>query len=137
MKHKLVIAIIIFIALPVLTFGQSVSVPENPQQVKEMGDKAITIVENQGAGIIKDIFKNEVLPVWKKMFTWAKTRFWDNKLETKFSNLWKTSKQVVNTEVQERKPEVKEEFQKEKQELKTEAPVVGKSLWEKFKEIIK
>jgi hypothetical protein len=136
MKYKLSVLIVASIIFPFLAFAQ-VSVPETPDDVKQMGDKAITIVETQGAGIIKGIWQNEALPIWEKMFAWAKARFWDGKLDIKFGNFWTASKRVVNTEVETRKPIVEEEFQKEKQEIKTEAPIVGRSLWEKFKEIIK
>jgi len=39
--------------------------------------------------------------------------------------------------VEKRKPIIEEEFKKEKEELKEEVPEVTKSLWEKFKELIK
>ena len=124
---------------PALTFSQTTlpSVPENPQEVKELGAKALDVAEKQGPGIVSRIWNNEVLPVWKKMFGWTKEHIWEDRLKSKLETVWAGTLRVLKVEVEKRKPKVQEEFQEEKREIKQEAPQVGKSLWEKFKEIIK
>ncbi len=125
--------------LPAFTSAQNVILnqPENLDQAKQMGQNALEVIKNDSSGIIKNIWNNEVLPVWKKMFDWAKVHLWQNWLKTWFDNIWQAVKRIFTSEVEQRTPTVKENFQTEKGQLKEEVPEVGKSLWEKFKELIK
>ncbi|MFH1509997.1 MAG: hypothetical protein ABID67_02570, partial [Candidatus Nealsonbacteria bacterium] len=77
----------------------------------------------------KNIWTNEMLPVWGKMYDWFKDHLWSI-----FSDWFKKE---VEPEIERIKPNIEEEFEKEKVEVKEELPKVGKSLWNKFKEIIK
>jgi len=112
------------------------SPPENLEEAKEIGEKAVEEVPKELPGIIGRIWENEVLPIWRKMYEiWS--NFWNNTLKPWLSGICNKIKEKLGMEIEERKPKVKEEFEKEKEELKEEVPEVGKSLWEKFKEIIK
>lgn len=114
-----------------LAIDPNVKAPENFDEAKKVGEKTINIAKNDLPSIIKNIWQNEVWPVWKKIGESIKN-FWN----VYFQNSWERFKNIFQKEIDTRKPMIKEEFQKEKTELKTEAPAVGKSLWEKIKEII-
>jgi hypothetical protein len=121
------VLIVFSLILPQVTFGQTepISPPETFEKAKEMGERALKTIPKELPGILKKIWKVEVLSVWQKMYHWF------------LSNIWSKIKIWFKKEIEKRKPVIKEEFQKEKEELKKEAPKMGKSLWEKFKELIK
>ena len=102
-----------------------IEAPENLEEAKEMGEKALKEAQKQLPGIVEKIWEEEVLPVWQKMWEWFK------------NNIWLKIEVLFQKEAQKRKPIIEEEFQKEKEELKEELPETTKSLWEKFKELIK
>jgi len=134
MKKIIILAIFIGLLLPFFSFAQqSVSPPENIDEVKAMGQKAGTTIKEDLPGELENIFKEQVLPVWEKMYNWSVSNIW-SKIDNWFQVIFQP---LLKSEVEKRKPVVKEEFQKEKQELKQEAPQVGQTLWERFKELIK
>ena len=64
--------------------------------------------------------------------------FWENNIWPKIAGWFKKEVEPrVKQEYEKRKPMLEQEFQKEKEELKQELPKVSKSLWERFKELIK
>jgi len=138
-KITLALMIILNLAAPILTSAQTqlLNQPKNFDEAKQIGEKALEAGQKEAPGVIEKIWQNEVLPVWQKMFNWVKTRFGENKLGFYLNNFWQKAKEILNSEVEQRKPVIEENFQKEKQQLKEEVPEVGKSLWEKFKELIK
>ena len=108
-----------------IVFAQaSAKTPETIEDVKEIGEKALEAAEKELPGTLEKIWKEEVLPVWKKMWTWFNAKIW--------SKVWP----IAEEEIEKRKPGIEEEFGKEKEEMKQEIPKVSKSLWEKFKELI-
>jgi hypothetical protein len=138
-KITLALAIILNLAVPIFTFAQTnlLNQPQNVNQALDVGKKALETTQKEMPGLIGRIWQNEVLPVWQKMLDWAKNNLWENKLGSWLKNFWQKTKEIFSSEVRQRTPVVKENFQKEKQQLKEEAPQVGQSLWEKFKELIK
>jgi hypothetical protein len=138
-KIFLALTIIFNLAAPIFVSAET-GLLEQPKDINEALDVSGKLLENtqkEMPGLMERIWQNEVLPVWQKMFDWTKTHLWDNKLSSWLKNLWQNIKELFSSEVEQRTPTVKEEFSKEKQELKEEAPQVSKSLWEKFKELIK
>jgi len=131
--------VLLNITLPTGIMGQTAPIkpPENLDEVKQMGEKTLKVARRDLPGIIENIWKNEVLPVWKKMFNWTKSNIWDDWLSLWFKKIWSSTISIFKGEVEERKPAIKEEFKKEKQEVKEEAPKIGKSIWKKFLEIIR
>src|SRR4030042_181798 len=127
------------LAAPALSLAQNSQSgpPENIDQAKEMGEKALEVTKTQAPGIISDVWKEEVVPVWKKMFGWAKEKIWDDWLSPWLKNLWATILRILKVEVENRVPGAQQEIQKEKEQIQAEAPQVGRSLWDKFLEIIK
>lgn len=131
-NYGLIILVIVGILLPGFSFCQTqpITPPENLEEVKEMGEKAFKTSEKELPGTLEKIWKEEVLPIWQRMYDWFKKTVWDPCLGPFFQR-----------EIEKRKPEIKEGFEKEKKEMKeevkTELPKVGKSLWERFKEAFK
>jgi hypothetical protein len=74
---------------------------------------------------IKEKWKEEGLPVFKKMWNWFKENIW-----TKIHSLFKA-------EYEKRKPEVKEEFKRKTKEIKKEAPQFLEKIWKKFSSLLR
>jgi len=134
LKINLIILIIIGLISPSLAFlqVQQISPPETLEEAKERGEKALESTEKELPGILEGIWKEDVLPFWQKMYGWFKAHVWP-----KIEGWFKRIRAPIQEEIEKRKPIIKEEFQIEKEELKEEAPKVGKTLWEKFKELIR
>jgi len=138
LKIKLSVLIIIGLMLPSFAFLQTqpIAPPENLEGAKKMGEKALETTQKELPGILEKIWKEEVLPIWQKMYDWFKVNIWP-----KIESLFKTKIQPqITKEVEKRKPIIGEEFQKEKKEMKESVPTTKTTvlnLWEKFKELIK
>ena len=135
MKKTISILILSIILLPSFSMAQEsqLTPPETLEEAKQIGEKALEVGEKELPGAIQRIWKEEVMPIWQKMFDWFKTNYW-SKIEDWF-------KRIIRPEIEKRKPGIEEEFQKEKEEMKeevkSELPKVGQSLWDKFKKLIK
>lgn len=133
-----ILALFLGFLIPLVSFSQnSVEVPQTLDEAKEVGGQIIETTEKELPGTIERIWKEEVLPVWGKIFDWTRKEIWDSRMLPWFKGIGQKVKEIFLGEVDRRKPQVQEDFQQEKQELKQEAPVVTKSLWEKFMELIK
>jgi len=129
MKNLILFLIFTGLLFPSLSFSQQADLPENPGEVKILWEKVLKIGETEIPRIAKKIWEEQVLPIWQGMYRWAKDHIW-----TRFYSWFQ---KVISPEIEKRKPQIKEEFEKEKEEARQEIPKVGKSLWEKFKEIIR
>ncbi len=135
---KIIILSILTLALtisPVLSFAQispEVKLPGNFEEIKDAGLRALGFIPEFLKGIW-DGFSGFCLKVWNFF-----KNIWNSYIFPFFDNLWQ---KTLGKEIRERKPVIKEEFQKEKQEMKEEIkaglPGTFKSLWERFKELIK
>ncbi len=132
-KKAIVILILTGFILPNFSLAQSVNdlQPENMTQVKELGQKTLDTAKKDLPGLIKSIWKEQVLPTWQKMWNWFKV----NVLEPYI-------KPFFQKEIDKRKPGLNEEVQKETQVMaestKTEVPKAVKSIssfWEKLKDL--
>ena len=128
-----IILLISFLSLANLSFAlpSFAQLPELPdvqpktmEEAKKLGGKVLEVGKKELPGIIERIWKQEVLPIWQKMYNWF------------LENIWVEVWPYAQKEIEKRKPLIEEEFEKEKQELKEEAPELGKSLWQRFKELI-
>jgi len=142
--YKLIIILsIIGFILPGFSLSQEeskVTAPETLEKVQEFGEKFLKKIVEELPGIIEKIWREDVLPVWQKMYDiWS--NWWDFRLQPWLQNIWQKFMTLLGQEVEKRKPQIEETFEKEKEELKEEikkeAPEVGKSLWDKLKELIK
>ena len=101
-----------------------------------MGGRVLELSKKMLPEILKRIWREEALPIWKRVYQFFKN-IWDSYIFPFFQNIWQKILRILGREVQKRKPIIEEEFKKEKEEMKEEVPKVGKSLWERFKELIK
>ena len=94
-----------------------------------LGERIVESIKRDLPKNIKRIWEEEALPIWYKMWNWTKRNIW-----SKIIN-W------VNPEVEKRKEYIKENIEQEKEEIKeeikSEIPKISKSLWERFKELIR
>jgi hypothetical protein len=74
---------------------------------------------------INEKWKEEAIPVFKKMWNWFK------------DNIWAKIQPLLKAEYEKRKPEVKEEFKKKTKEIKKEAPQFLEKIWEKFSSLFR
>ena len=134
-KCKIIInfLVILGLILPCFSFAQKevTSPPETLEEVKTIGMKALKLLPETLRGIWQ-----EALDIWQIMGKKAKN-FSDSYIWPWFQNILHKIQSSFGKEIKQRKPVIEEEFKKEKEEMKTEIPKVGKSLWERFKEIIK
>ena len=107
--------------------------PKAPKTFKEIK----IIVKKFLIGFPK-VFKKswqEATTIWKRMLSWIKN-IWSAYIMPKIQKFWNWIKSFWKKEIERRKPEIKKEFQKEKQEIRKDASRVGKSIWQRFKELI-
>jgi hypothetical protein len=116
---------------------QAAEQPKNIDEAVNTSEQILNTTQKEMPGFFEKAWQNEVLPVWQKMLNWAKVHLWTNIFGSRLEGLWQNSKNIIQEEVDQRKTIVKDDFQKEKDELKNEAPQVDQSLWEKIKELIK
>ena len=99
--------------------------PKTIEEAKKIGENALETKGKEFSGIVKKIWQEQILPFWQKIWNWFK------------KNIWFRIEGWFKPEIEKRKEFFKENFEQEKEELKTEVPKVSKSLWEKFKELIR
>jgi len=136
--------------LPSLSLAQGppIEAPKTVDEAKEMAEKGGQEIAKRMPDIIKRIWREQVIPIWQKMWDWFKN-IWKRNIQPSFSNLWYLNlkpriqstihrvRGIIWQEVEEQKPLIKGEFEKEKEEMKEELPEASKSLWQRFKELIR
>lgn len=120
----LIFLIVIFVFNPAVFLAQKVQAPETLEEAKSMGERIIW----DFPGVMREVWQ-EALQIWKN--------FWSSYVRPVFSVIWQKIKSLLGKEVEQRRPGVEEELEKEKQEMKEEIPKAGKSLWQRLKELIK
>ncbi|MDP3995896.1 MAG: hypothetical protein Q8P74_01475 [bacterium] len=128
MKKTIAILILISLISPSLSLAQT-NAPQTMDEAKEIGEQALERAGNELPGTIKQIWQNEIFPVWLNMWNWIKAKTWPL-IESWITPEYEKRKQYLEENFDQEKEEIKEE-------IKTEVPKVTKSLWEKFKELIK
>ena len=128
-------------ALPVFAFAQTgIKVPDTLGEAKEQTQKVGKEIVSDLPGVIENIWDNEVLPVWRDMLNWTKETLWGIYIFPFFDDLWKRTMVIVGKEAEKRKPIIGQELEKEKQEIKqdlrNQSLNAGKSLWQRFKELL-
>jgi len=138
MKKILLSILLIGLIMPSL----SRAAPEIPETIEEGEEIIKEILEKSTREIPKTMeesWKNEVLPKWKKMAqTWS--NWWDNTIQPWFIKIINKIKTLLGQEVEKRKPQIEEDFQKEKEELLQnigKKEYKTKSIWERIKELFK
>jgi len=134
LKNIIIISVALSFLLPSFSFAQQQPQIKAPGTLEEAKNFITKILKGIPEGL-KEVSK-EALIIWQKMANWAKN-LWDSYIFPWFQNIWQKIAAFFGKEIEQRKPIIEEEFQKEKEEMKEELPKVGKSLWERFKELIK
>lgn len=127
-RFLLPILIISGLILANYSFGAGMTtfhVPDTLEGVKDALYNAFLVLKERMPVILTTIWRETVIPTWQRMFDWFK------------ENIWAKISPRAREELEKRKAILKEEFPKEKEELKKEIPQASKSLWERFKELIK
>lgn len=138
MFKKLIVILIIFgfLLLGFVYAQVPIEAPGTIEEAKEITHEAIDVAEKELPGILERIWREEVIPVWKNMWEWFRN-VWNTHIWPRTEALWQKIQEILGKEIEKRKPIIEEEFEKEKEEIKQELPETGKSLWERFKELIK
>lgn len=137
MEKIIIVLIILGFLLPIFSIGQlPVEPPKTIDEAKQKAYEAIDIAEEKMPGILERMWKEEVLPTWRAMWEWF-SNLWNRHIRPRIDVIWQRIQELLGKEIEKRKPIIEEELQKEKQEIKQELPVVGQSLWERFKELIR
>ena len=64
-------------------------------------------------------------------------QLWNSYIYPSAQKYFTKAKNFILTEISNKEPKVKREFQKEKQEIKKDIPSTGKLIWQKFKDLIR
>ena len=128
MKKTIAILILISLLSPFLSLAQA-NPPETLDEAREIGEQALEKAGNELPGIIRQTWDNEIFPVWLGMWNWIKEKTW-SKIESWLTPEYEKRKQYFEDSFDQEKGEIEKE-------IKTEVPKITKSLWEKFKELIK
>jgi len=128
MKKTIILFLITGILLPSFSFAQVIEAPNSIDEAKAMGKNVWSMVPNFGKELLQDT---------KQVLNWlfgGVFRIWN-------SYIYPILKKSVFPKVKERGPIIKEEFQKEKTEMKgeikTEIPRVRKNIWQQIKDFMK
>lgn len=108
-----------------LVFAQEV--PTSLDQVEQAGEALKEIVKQESPNIFKQ--------TWNDFAGFLKT-IWNSYLYPLFKYVVNKIVSLLGKEVEQRRPEVEEEFKKETEEMKEDIPKVTKSLWQRFKDLI-
>jgi len=143
--------LIIIFVFPFLTLGQSSSnltPPKTIEESKSFFENAIKIIIEKIPAIIKEIWQNQILPIWQKMWNWVKD-FWTNFFGEKISNFWysflkpkissflEEIRTLFGGVIEKEKPVIEKELEKEKEEIRKNIPMNNHPYIEKFKELFR
>jgi len=104
--------------------------PENIEEAKTLGEKVLRGLPRALKGPWQ-----EALGIWGRMINWFKG-VWNSYILPFFRGIWIKLMSILGKEVEERKPEMKEGLKDEVKEMKEDIPQAGKSLWQRFKDLI-
>lgn len=123
----LVITCLLSVAFLLLNFSfaqaEEFVPPADLEETKELGKSVLQVLPMAFGGVWEEA-KGIFYGFWAQF-----EAFWRESISPRLGN-W------LKEEIDKRKPDLQEEFKKEAEELKKEAPSVGKSLWERFKELL-
>lgn len=134
-KGSVAIILLFAILAPIPASAQGLEAPQTVDEAKEFG----TGIAKQLPNAMQKIFNEEVLPVWGKMWAYA-IDFWNRTARSFVQSIIDKTSEIIGREVEERKPYIKEEFEKEKeeltQELKERSGQLSGNLWDRLWGII-
>ncbi len=102
-------------------------VPENFGEALEIGDRVLDVGKKELPGAIKELWYDNILPIWQKIYDWFYTNIW-----LKIKNFLGPR---VEEEIEARKEIVEQEFDEEKKEVKEELPGFLNNIWKFIRDI--
>ena len=92
-------------------------------EVEVVLNKIVDFILYELPGLIKEIFVEKVLPIWKEMYEWFK------------ESVWEKIKPLTEEEIARRKEIAEEEAQREREELLEEIEEISikNDVWDKIK----
>jgi hypothetical protein len=125
-KYILIVSIIIssFCFPQIITAEQTVQAPETIDEAKEIGLEVL----DQLPGATKNVWQEEALPFLNSILEWAKGP-WENYIKPKLKIVYNALAGIFGQEIEKRAPAVKEEFEKEKEEMIKDVP----DFWQRIK----
>jgi len=121
---------IIFLGILIgLLFTQNVQVVNAKiitGDVEVVLNRVVDFILYELPGLIKEIFEEKVLPIWKEMYKWFK------------ESIWEKIKPLTEEEIARRKQIAEEEAQREREELLEEIEEISikNDVWDKIKEFL-
>lgn len=115
---SLIIMAMLTLILPTFSLANHEGITA-PQTLGEAKNFSIGILSKLPEAV-KRVWKEEALPVWQKMWEWAKPVI--DPWRQRFLGL-------LGREVEKRRPDIEKQFQEEKEEMQND-------LWERFKNLI-
>ena len=141
-KQLIIILLIFGFLVPIFGFGQvpiapgTIEAPKTIKEAEKMVDEIIVLTDKELPGIIEQIWRNEVMPIWLGMWNFFRN-IWNRHFNPRIERIWQRIQELLGREIEKRKPIIEEEIQKEKEQIKKELPQVGQSLWDKLRELIR
>ena len=135
-------------SMPFWTYAQThenpvspgLHVPENFEEAQKGTEEAGKRIWEELPRILKDIWNNEILPLWKTMWNWV-VMLWDHTVKAWVEACWEWLRSLFGEEIDTRTESAREQIEKEKQELQEELEKEGenitRSLWQRFKDLFR
>jgi len=145
MKKYVATTILLGLIFPVFLSAQTpqdtglpnAEIPESIEEAVREGQEVGGQILEELPGVLTNLWDNRVIPVWTKMFDWAVEVLWGKYFFPFVKNIW----QQITAFFEEKRPQLEEEFAKEKQEikegLKQGAAKVGQGLWQRFLDLFR
>ena len=121
---------IIFLGLLIgLLFTQNVQVVNAKiitGEIEVVLNRTVDFILYELPGLVKEIFVEKVLPIWKEMYEWFK------------ESVWEKIKPLTDEEIARRKQIAEEEAQREREELLEDIEEISikNDVWDKIKEFL-
>ncbi len=130
-RKGIIVLVISFIFIPVFSPILAQNEAQVPQTLDEAQIRGKSVL-NTLPGVLSRLWQ-ELRGYFFQFVNWL-IKIWENYIYPPIQDFW-------NREVESRKPEIEQELQKEKQEMvqdiKTEVPKIGKTVWDRFMELIR
>ncbi|MBU4299232.1 hypothetical protein KJ636_04270 [Patescibacteria group bacterium] len=128
MKKTIIKTTIIAVIFNLVLFNLSFALkaPDTLEEAGELGKKTLEVAQTKLPGALKNVWQEDVIPVWQKMDDWFKRNFWQ-KIEEEI----KKRKAIIGEDFKNKflfRNSSNSEINKGKEEFKKEAPQLGKNL---------
>jgi len=127
------------------TNSGNVQLPENIEEIKQLGKEVGQKTQAELPGILEKTWKEDIKPLWQKiwgtLWNWF-NGLWQNVIRPKVKDIFlKEVEPRIQEEIGKRKPQIEKEIETGKQVIKEEAKQetlkIGQSLWERFQALLK